>query len=288
MNTRIALATVARATTRRLAVAVLCIGGLLTGPAAAAPPLFDAHLHYNDEHARRYPPAQILRTLRENGVVRAVVTARPPEQALALYRQDPQRIIPLLGVYRDLAEKQTWMQDDGLPGRVEQALSDGPWRGVGELHIFAGQRRSPVFLRIVELATAHDLPLLMHCDPAVIDALFEHAPAATVVWAHAGAYPYPALLRDYLQRYPRLYIDLSVRDDRIAPDGELDADWELLLLEHPQRFLVGVDTFRTERWARFGEVAAIMRAWLAQLPTDVARLIARDNGERVFAPSRAP
>jgi hypothetical protein len=49
--------------------------------------------------------------------------------------------------------------------------------------------------------------------------LFDRAPEATVIWTHAGAYPYPPPLRDYLRRYPGLYIDLSVRDQRAAPDG---------------------------------------------------------------------
>ena len=84
----------------------------------------------------------------------------------------------------------------------------------------------------------------MHCDPAVIDSLFAHSPNAQVIWDHAGTYPYPQLLRDYLDRYPRLYVDLSVRDERIAPNGELDPDWENLLWEYPDRFLIGVDTSR--------------------------------------------
>jgi hypothetical protein len=46
-----------------------------------------------------------------------------------------------------------------------------PRQRSGELPIFAERRRSPVFLPIVELATAHVLPVLMHCDPAVIDTL---------------------------------------------------------------------------------------------------------------------
>jgi predicted TIM-barrel fold metal-dependent hydrolase len=270
-------------------VARLLIAGLLLTscawalPPPSAQPLFDAHLHYNADDAARYRPREIVDILRDAGVAQAVVTSRPPEQVLSLHAQDPQRILPLLGVYRSAAEKHSWTADPTLPERVAQALASGPWRGVGELHIFAEQRRSPVFLRIVELATARGLPLLMHCDPAVIDTLFDHAPDATVIWAHAGAYPYPSLLRDYLQRYPRLHVDLSVRDARVAPGGELDAEWELLLLEYPQRFLVGVDTYRTERWGRFEEVAQTIRDWLAQLPVDVAQLIAQGNGERLFA-----
>lgn len=251
--------------------------------AGTAQPLFDAHLHYNAGDAARYSPDDIVELLQSKEVKYAVVTSRPPDLVSRLYRRAPTLILPLLGVYRTPEEKETWMQDEDLPARVAQALEKGDWRGVGELHIFARERRNPVFLNVVELATSRGLPLLMHCDPAVIDALFEQAPEARVVWAHAGAYPYPPLLRDYLERYPGLHIDLSVRDQRIAPGGQLRPDWELLLLEYPDRFLVGVDTYRTARWKNYSYVARQIRKWLQQLPEEVAESIAYRNGVKLFA-----
>ena len=251
--------------------------------AAAEHALFDTHLHYNSDFTGRYTPVQIITTLKTSGVTHAVVTGLPPGQALRLYEAAPGLFIPLLGVYRKPGDKQAWTQDAGLPARVEQMLRDGPWRGVGELHLFAPQRRSPVFLRIVELATRRGLPLLLHCDPAVIDSLYEHSPQARIIWAHAGAYPYPALLRDYLDRYPRLNVDLSMRDARIAPDGELAPDWERLLWDYPDRFMVGVDTFSGARWEDYGAAVTRIRHWLAQLPEGVAARIAYRNAATVFA-----
>lgn len=255
---------------------------LSAASAGAAPPLFDVHLHYNAENAAQYAPETIIAQLQANRVLAAVVTSRPPEQVLQLHARAPGLILPMLGVYRTPADKATWMDDVGLPERVEQSLADGPWRAVGELHLFAEDRRSPVFLRIAQLATARGLPLQLHCDPAVIDTLFEQVPEATVIWAHAGAYPYPPLLRDYLHRYPGLYIDLSVRDQRVAPGGQLDPEWELLLLEFSERFMVGVDTYRTERWQTFAEVVSQIRNWLDQLPDEVASAIAYRNAARLF------
>ena len=251
----------------------------------AAQPLFDAHLHYNAEDAAHYAPEMIIAQLQASRVLAAAVTSRPPEQVLQLHAQAPGLILPMLGVYRTPAEKTTWMADAGLPERVERALAKGPWRAVGELHLFAEDRRSPVFLRIVELTTSRGLPLQLHCDPAVIDTLFEQVPEATVLWAHAGAYPYPPLLRDYLERYPGLYIDLSVRDQRVAPDGQLDPQWELLLLEYSERFMVGVDTYRTERWHAYAEVVSQIRNWLEQLPDEVSGAIAYRNAARLFGQS---
>lgn len=263
-----------------VAASLLLSGSILQ----AAEALFDAHLHYNAEDADRYSPQQIVSLLRDNGVRKAVVTSRPPQTAMQLHSLAPDLVIPLLGVYRTPMDKQRlWLRDKGLPDRVERALTDAAWRGVGELHIFALDRHNPVFVRIVRLAEARKLPLLIHSDPAVIDALFEHAPNATVIWAHAGAYPFPALLRDYLQRYPNLYVDLSVREQRLAPEGELSEDWEWLLIEFSERFLVGVDTYRTSRWSDYSVVAGKIRNLLDQLPTAVAENIAFANAERLFS-----
>jgi hypothetical protein len=254
----------------------------LAASAGAAQPLFDVHLHYNAEDAAHYAPETIIARLQANRVLAAVVTSRPPEQVLQLHARAPRLILPMLGVYRTPADKAAWMDDTGLPERVAQLLADGPWRAVGELHLFAEDRRRPVFMRIVELATARGLPLQLHCDPAVIDAVFEQAPEATVIWAHGGAYPYPPLLRDYLQRYPGLYIDLSVRDQRVAPDGQLDPQWEWLLLEYSERFMVGVDTYRTDRWHAFADAVSQIRNWLDQLPDEVSAAIAYRNASRLF------
>ena len=255
---------------------------LLAASVQAAQPLFDTHLHYNVEDAAHYAPEAIVAQLKANGVLAATVTSRPPELALQLHAKAPRLILPVLGVYRTPADKATWVDDVGLPKRVEQALAEGPWQAVGELHLFAEDRRQPVFRQIVELSTSRGIPLRLHCDPAVIDTLFEQKPEATVIWAHAGAYPFPPLLRDYLQRYPGLYIDLSVRDQRVAPDGQLDPEWELLLLEHSDRFMVGVDTYRTNRWHAFPEVVSEIRNWLDQLPDEVSGAIAYRNAARLF------
>jgi predicted TIM-barrel fold metal-dependent hydrolase len=169
---------------------------------------------------------------------------------------------------------------------VEAALEQGIWRGIGELHIFADQRHSPVFRRVVEIAAREGLPLQVHGDPAVIDTLYDIAPDLPVIWAHAGTHPCPGLIADYLRRYPALSVDLSVRDERIAPGGRLAAEWRDLFLDHPERFMVGVDTFSVRRWERFDAVADGIRAWLAQLPPDVAARLAYGNAAELFSTHR--
>lgn len=269
---------------------------LITSPAAAsslaspapisAPvsgqPFFDTHLHYNAADAKLFPAANIISRLQQNGVAYATVTSTPAKHSLALYQHAPQQILPLLGVYRNLADKIGWVNDAELAERLTSQLKQGHWRGIGELHIFADDRHSPVFRDIVQLAHKYQLPLLIHGDPAVIDTLYQITPGATVIWAHGGTFAYPDLLADYLRRYPTLMVDLSVRDSRIAPQGLLDDAWYQLFIQYPGRFLLGVDTYAPGRWKNYTDALAKIRHWLDQLPDEVARQMAHENAIKVY------
>lgn len=264
---------------------IQCIGCLLATLYATTPvaePLFDTHLHYNARDAEDFSPLQIISVLDRNSIQYALVTGIPARLALVLQQQAPARILPLLGVYRSPEDKETWVRDAGLPRRIEAQLKQGSWLGIGELHLFARDRHSPVFTRIIELAQHYRLPLLLHADPAVIDTVYEQAPGHPVIWAHAGTFPYPDLIADYLRRYPALRVDLSVRDERIAPDGILRDDWYELFVRYPDRFMVGVDTYSLSRWHTYDETAASIRQWLQELPADVATRLAYGNAAALF------
>jgi predicted TIM-barrel fold metal-dependent hydrolase len=249
----------------------------------AAQPLFDVHLHYNEREAETLSPEQIIAILDEHRVKRAVVIGQPGELATTLYRHAPDRIVPFLGIYRDLRDKIAWPLDATLPERVETTLKQGHWRGLGELHIFTHNRNRPVFHQLLKLAEQYQLVVMIHGDAAVIDTLYEVSPELKVIWAHAGAYPYPSLLKDYLGRFPHLHIDLSMRNERIAPEGKLQEDWYELIMEHPDRILLGMDSFSLNRWQGYGAWAAETRHWLAQLPEDIATMLAWENAEGLFA-----
>jgi len=263
----------------------LLISSAFSMASPPSPGWIDAHLHYTADQAQEFTPADILRILDQHEVNAALVTSSPAELALQLHQLAPDRIIPFLGLYQGYQGKQTWHQDRDLPTRVAQTLKNNAWRGVGELHLFAEHRHSSVFRDIVLLATEHNLPLLMHADPAVIDKLYEIAPNVTVIWAHAGAYPYPPLLGDYLNRYPNLYIDLSMRNERVAPSGILNPEWELLFMDHPDRFMVGVDTFSSNRWRTYSKLIEETRWWLNQLPPEITARIRQKNARELFMPA---
>jgi hypothetical protein len=262
-----------------------CCLAFLFVPPLMAEPIFDTHLHYNAGHAKQFNPQQVIAILDRNSIAQALVTSIPAQHAMQLHRQAPGRILPLLGVYRNPGDKETWASDTGLPSRIEAQFKQGNWCGIGELHLFASDRHSPVFTRIIKFAQQHRLPLLLHADPAVIDTVYAQAPGQPVIWAHAGTFPYPDLIADYLERYPALRVDLSVRDQRIAPEGVLRDDWYELFVRYPDRFMVGVDTYSLSRWHAFDLAVANIREWLQQLPADVARRLAYGNAAVLFEAS---
>lgn len=257
-------------------------------------PLFDAHLHYGGEDAKAFTPAQIIGIFDRNRVTYALISSTPNDGTEALYRHAPERIIPFLGVYETLKDKRDWMWDESVLPKVEQALKKGIYRGLGEFHIFAKDRKSPVLKGLVLLAQEHGLMLQAHGDAEIIDEIFAIAPNVTVLWAHMGIRPEPDFLRSVLARHPQnLYIDTSVRDtlllgtDGFSQHRGLTEEWRQLFIDHQDRFLAAVDTFSVNRWKTFDAVVADIQSWLAQLPEPVARKIAYENAHRLFMAPQA-
>jgi predicted TIM-barrel fold metal-dependent hydrolase len=264
---------------------------VLAIPARAADllPIFDAHLHYNDEATAVYPVADVLRLFREHGVATILATSRPNDGTRALaasVKTDPgaaPRVVPFIRPYRNHADRQTWFDDPEIFALIQSELKRGVgYRGIGEFHVFGRDADTPWVKRIVALAVERDLWLHAHCDDAALEILLTHDPRVKIVWAHTGFSTPPAKIARYFAGYPNLVGELSYRYD-VTEDGKLTPAWRALFLAFPDRFVVGSDTWVNERWARYGEIMAYYRGWLAQLPPGVASKIASGNGERLFA-----
>jgi hypothetical protein len=278
---------------RRLAaltLAALCATfGLAWAQRPAPIPIFDAHLHYNDEAQAPWPLERVLALFREHGVRTILATSRPNDGTRALAeaaRRAPAsapRVVPFIRPYRDHADRATWFRDPAIYALVEQELARGlDWRGIGEFHVFgAADAGTPEVKRIVDLAVARGLWLHAHCDEAALEAIYRHDPRVRVVWAHTGFTVPPERIAQWLERHPSMIGELSYRYD-VTSDGKLDPAWRALLVRYPQRFVLGSDTWVNPRWERYGEILATYRGWLAQLPPDVAAAIAHRNGERLF------
>jgi len=268
----------------RRAHLIIAMLGWLSAAAVAQPlpAMIDAHAHYSAPDAEAFSADAVLAKLDAAGVRRLVVTSSPPHLAQHLYQHAPERIIPLLGVYASDRHKANWVHDSTLPARVAAQLEHGVWAGIGELHLFAHDAQQPVFAQLARLAAARRQVLMIHGDAEVVEQAFAAAPEVRVLWAHLGTQPDPAVLDAMLSRFPQLWVDTSVRDERIAPDGTLLPAWRALFERHPERFVVAVDTFSVNRWQQYGSVAARIRNWVDPLPQPLRNNLLHDNAARLF------
>lgn len=249
--------------------------------AAAARPLFDAHIHYSHDAWTTLSPDEAIAILERAGVRRALVSSTPDEGTMRLYARDPQRIVPILRPYRSRAEVSGWTLDASVVPYVNATYRRGVHRGIGEMHLVAGEASLPVVRALVDLAVREGIFLHVHADDRAIGELIAMEPRARVLWAHAGMSATAETVRALVERHPTLWVELALRAD-IAPGGRLDAEWRDLLVDHSGRFMVGTDTWVPERWSQVVDGHHWTRAWLAQLPPEVADRIASGNAEELF------
>ncbi len=284
------------------------LAAVCTAAAAAdySGPLFDAHLHYNDEACIHdtpapgcpHPVADVLERMQKSGVRAIVANSRPNDgtKALATAREQTRAagvtVVPFVRLYRNRADYSNWFRDPTIVEMVNAELARGtpagPYRGLGEFHLYdSANANGPVAKQLMALAEEKDLAILAHVDDVAIDLLMANTPSkgqkSRLIWAHTGIGGTPAPRVDALfARYPRLMGELSYRPGLTCADGQLCPEWRALLLKYPDRFMIGSDTWVNQRWQYYGELMQGYRTWLGGLPADVARRIGWDNGARLF------
>lgn len=269
---------------------------LVATPAAAEPyrgPLFDAHLHYNDEAWNQHALPDVLGRMQRSGVRAIVANSRPNDgtRTLATARAETTAagvtVVPFVRLYRNRADYSGWFADPSIVTMVETELARGapagPYRGLGEFHLYdSANADGPTARRLMQLAQQRGLPVLAHVDDVAIDKLMAHAPKARLIWAHTGIGGVPiARVRELLAQYPLLIGELSYRPG-LTEGGQLSSEWRKLFIEQPQRFLIGSDTWINGRWLSYESLMQEAREWLGELPPEVARRIAWDNGAELF------
>ncbi len=262
-----------------LALAYVLLGAGLAR-AQGELPIFDAHVHYSHDAWENVPPEVALALVRKAGVRRVLVSSSNDEGQQRLVRLAPEVFLPSLRPYRQRGDQNGWWRDPTVVTYLEERLGKYRYVALGEFHIFGADVDQPVPRRMIELARQHSLVLHSHSDADAIERQFAQWRQARILWAHAG-FDSPERVRAMLRKYPGLWADLAFRTD-FAPEARLDPEWKKLLLEFPDRFLVGTDTFTPERWPYIVEHARWSRQWLAELPRATAEMIAWRNGEALF------
>ena len=280
---------------QRLAAWTLLLAA--TGLAQAADysgPLFDAHLHYNEEaYGGPHPLADVLARMQRNGVRAIIANSRPNDGTKSLADSAQTRaagvtVVPFIRLYRNRADYDNWFRDETIYTMVQtefaRGTAAGPYRGIGEFHLYdSANANGPVAKKLMVFAQDKQLAVLAHVDDVAIDLLMAHAPNARLIWAHTGIGGASAeRVQALLTKYPKLMGELSYRPGLTCGDGVLCPEWRALILKYPGRFLIGSDTWVNQRWLYYDELMRGYRRWLGDLPPEVARRIAWDNGAGLF------
>jgi hypothetical protein len=280
---------------RRRALLAATLG--VTAPLRAAErydgPLFDAHLHYNDEAQGPHPLADVLGRMQRSGVRAIVANSRPNDgtrtlaTALDATRAAGVTVVPFVRLYRNRADYGGWFADESIHTMVLSELAAGtpagPFRGLGEFHLYdSANADGPVAVKLMRLARDRGLAVLAHCDEVAVEKLLAHAPGARLIWAHTGIGGTPLTqVRAMMRRHASLMGELSYRPG-LAEAGRLAPEWRDALIEHPERFLIGSDTWINPRWQHYEALMDEYRAWLGALPAALARRIGWSNGADRF------
>jgi hypothetical protein len=272
---------------RQFLVLLAGFAALTCGAQAAGPyysgPLFDAHLHYNDDAVAEYSLGRVAELFSKSGVKGILANSRPNDGSRLLYekgRKDT-KVVPFIRVYRDRADYGTWFNNPDIHKMIVEEYKRGYYRGVGEFHVFGKDAGTEVVKNIVNFAVEKNLVLHAHCDEEALELLFAHNPKARIIWAHTGFTTPLDQVEALLKKYPQMWGELSYRWD-VGEGGKLNEGWKALFLKHPSRFLVGSDTWVNQRWQTYPDIIGYYRAWLGQLPKATAQQIAWKNAAGLF------
>ena len=262
-------------------------------------PLFDAHLHYNEEawngRVGPHPLSDVLARIQRNGIKGVLANSRPNDGTKALAAEPSKgdlQVVPFIRLYRNRADYDGWFRDETIYDMVLAEYARGTagasFKGIGEFHLYdSANANGAVAKKLMAFAEEKSLAVLAHVDDVAIDLLMANTPSkgqnAKLIWAHTGIGGASVARVDaLLGKYPLLMGELSYRPGLTCDGEKLCPEWRALLLKYPSRFMIGSDTWVNQRWQYYDELMKGYRAWLGDLPPDVARQIAWGNGAKLF------
>ena len=260
-------------------------------------PLFDAHLHYNEEawngKVGPHKVPDVVQRMYKSGVKAYSANSRPNAGTITLaasaeVKSAGMQVVPFIRLYRNRADYSGWFADESIYQMVlaeyAKGTASGAYKGIGEFHLYdSANANGEVAKKLMRFAQDKQLAVLAHVDDDAIDLLMAHAPQARLIWAHTGiGGASVARVRALLTKYPKLMGELSYRPGLTCDSGQLCPEWRSLVLDFPDRFLIGSDTWINQRWAYYEDTMSSYRTWLGGLPIDVATKVAWQNGAALF------
>lgn len=267
----------------------------------------DMHLHYKWSQQDVTSAAAAVRLLAQEHIIMGVVIGTPADLALELARLAPEKIVPIFSPYQTGGDWHRWAYDEGAVTRARAALASGKYHGIGELHLIGGfaprLETAQVLPALMDLAGEFDVPVLIHTEysqPDVMLDLCRRYPETRILWAHAGAILPPQAVARVFAACGNVWAGLAARDPWRFVDnpittasGQLLPEWRNLMLQYPDRFMLGSDpVWPVEQldswdaadtgWQELGRFWRFHRDWLSQLPASIAGNIGCENAVIFF------
>lgn len=280
---------------------------------AADIPIIDAHSqvdHFVDLN-------KIIQLMDQGGVARTILAARDqvtPEQLLAFASSHAGRIVPAVRTkggaymrndqrYYRLLKKQV---DTGRFGAMAEVLMYHEQKGkrAPQVVVYPDDERVRAALRY---ALANQWPFVAHIEfvaagsrrdrfMAQFKALLVQYPSHPFVLIHMGQLE-PDAVRGLIEAHGNVYFITShCNPITVSRSGQpwtnmfnlfgtdLSADWKRLVVEHPDRFILGFDNVFAEHWGDYYlDQVALWREVLRELPEKVAHALAHGNAERLWS-----
>lgn len=267
----------------------------------ASPPFADIHLHYNWDQKEIISAQEVVKRLKANNIVLAIVSSTPSRLALELSDAGGPWIKPFFSPYLTARHRNRWYLDEAVLDEVEKGLASGIYSGIGELHLssdFGPRRDNEILLGLLKLADKYQVPFLIHTEASshlFLTPICQNYPKVKFLWAHAGGRLKPASIDQLMQQCPNVWAEVSVRDpwryDTLVDEKKrLLPGWRDLFIKYQDRFMTGTDpvwnvtkdqrwTQADEGWDHYDQLLQFHRNWLTQLPPEVDVKIRLSNAK---------
>jgi hypothetical protein len=247
-------------------------------------PIFDAHIHYKEPAWEEFPVETIIELMDENGVAMGLVSSTPDAGTIMLWEHAPNRIVPEVPPYHGDVNSANWTKAPDIDRYIADRLDAYPHEGIGEFHIHRLDLKDEALFRdIIAMAKARDIFLHVHAGERPVRWLYSLDPDVKIIWAHTGLGEPTDVIYKLMSDFPTLVADTSLKEFAIGGFGDnLNPEWERILTEFQDRFMIGSDTYINSQWEGYSAIMNMNRAWLSLLPREIAEKIAYKNAERLF------
>lgn len=273
-------------------------------------PIIDAHSQVD----QNVDLQTVIRLMDRGGVARTILSARgkrKPEELVAFAAEYPGRIIPAVRT-----KGQSYQANDPQYYRLlKKQLRMGHFRAMAEVLMYHAQkgRKAPEVVVYPEdrrvraallYALQHRWPFVVHIEFAAagnlrdefmwkLTLLLTGYPKHPFVLIHMGQLDHRTI-RHLIEAHRNIFFVTSHADPVTVNrshqpwtnlfDGDgLAPAWRALIIQHPDRFILGFDNVFAEHWGQFYlDQVALWRRAIRELPVDVAHALAHGNAERLW------